>query len=233
MATALKPGPPAIKPRLRGVSHQWAFFISVATGVALVLAAPNGRATAAAAVYAVSVAGLFGASALYHRINWSTVGARRWMRRLDHSMIFLLIAGTYTPFAVLALDGPLATAILVVVWVAALGGIVLKLAWIDAPKWLVAVIYVGIGWVALAAFPQLLSKLGLTATAMAAAGGVLYTAGALVYARQRPDPAPTVFGYHEIFHALVIRGNQHSIQPFGLRRAFVDMLDHRFPADPG
>jgi hemolysin III len=202
MATALKPG--GIKPRLRGVSHQWAFFVSVATGVALVLAAPSGRATAAAAIYAVSVAGLFGASALYHRINWSTAGARRWMRRLDHSMIFLLIAGTYTPFAVLALDGPLATAILVVVWTAALGGIVLKLVWIDAPKWLIALIYVAIGWVALAAFPQLLEKLGVTATAMVAAGGLLYTAGAIVYARQRPDPVPTVFGYHEIFHALVI-----------------------------
>jgi len=202
MATVLKPG--GIKPRLRGVSHQWAFFVSVATGVALVLAAPNGRATAAAAIYAVSVAGLFGASALYHRINWSTAGARRWMRRLDHSMIFLLIAGTYTPFAVLALDGPLATAILVVVWTAALGGIVLKLVWIDAPKWLVALIYVAIGWVALAAFPQLLDKLGVTATAMVAAGGLLYTVGAVVYARKRPDPSPTVFGYHEIFHALVI-----------------------------
>jgi hemolysin III len=202
MATVLKPG--GIKPRLRGVSHQWAFFVSVATGVALVLAAPSGRATAAAAIYAVSVAGLFGASALYHRINWSTAGARRWMRRLDHSMIFLLIAGTYTPFAVLALDGPLATAILVVVWTAALGGIVLKLVWIDAPKWLIALIYVAIGWVALAAFPQLLEKLGVTATAMVAAGGLLYTAGAIVYARRRPDPVPTVFGYHEIFHALVI-----------------------------
>ena len=202
MATALQTG--GIKPRLRGVSHQWAFFVSLVTGAALVLAAPNGRATAAAAVYAGSVAGLFGASALYHRVNWSTAGARRWMRRLDHSMIFLLIAGTYTPFAVLALDGPLATAILVVVWSAALGGIVLKLVWIDAPKWLVALIYVAIGWVALAAFPQLLSKLGVTATAMVAAGGLLYTAGALVYARRRPDPAPTVFGYHEIFHALVI-----------------------------
>ena len=202
MATALQTG--GIKPRLRGVSHQWAFFVSLVTGAALVLAAPNGRATAAAAIYAGSVAGLFGASALYHRVNWSTAGARRWIRRLDHSMIFLLIAGTYTPFAVLALDGPLATAILVVVWSAALGGIVLKLVWIDAPKWLVALIYVAIGWVALAAFPQLLSKLGVTATAMVAAGGLLYTAGALVYARKRPDPAPTVFGYHEIFHALVI-----------------------------
>jgi hemolysin III len=202
MVTALNPG--GIKPRLRGVSHQWAFFVSVATGVALVLAAPNGRATAAVSIYAFSVAGLFGASALYHRINWSTTGARRWMRRLDHSMIFLLIAGTYTPFAVLALHGPLATAILIVVWAAALGGIVLKLAWIDAPKWLVALIYVAIGWVALAAFPQLLDKLGVTATAMVAAGGLLYTVGAIVYARKRPDPSPTVFGYHEIFHALVI-----------------------------
>jgi len=202
MVTALKSG--GVKPRLRGVSHQWAFFVSLVTGGALVLAAPSGRATAAAAIYAVSVAGLFGASALYHRINWSTVKARRWMRRLDHSMIFLLIAGTYTPFAVLALHGPLSTAILVVVWAAAAAGIVLKLVWIDAPKWLVALIYIAIGWVALAAFPQLLSRLGVTATAMVAAGGALYTLGAIVYARQRPDPAPTVFGYHEIFHALVI-----------------------------
>ena len=202
MATALKPR--AVKPRLRGVSHQWAFFVSLVTGAALVLGAPSGRATAAAGIYAFCVAGLFGASALYHRIDWSTAGARRWMRRLDHSMIFMLIAGTYTPFAVLALSGPLATAILVVVWVAALGGIVLKLVWIDAPKWLIALIYVAIGWVALAAFPELLSKLGVTATAMVAAGGVLYTLGAVVYARKRPDPAPAVFGYHEIFHALVL-----------------------------
>jgi hemolysin III len=202
MATALKPG--GVKPRLRGVSHQWAFFVSLITGAALVLAAPSGRATAAAAIYAVSVAGLFGASALYHRINWSTVEARRWMRRLDHSMIFLLIAGTYTPFAVLALHGSLSTAILVVVWAAAAAGIVLKLVWIDAPKWLIALIYIAIGWVALAAFPQLLTRLGVTATAMVAAGGALYTLGAIVYARQRPDPAPTVFGYHEIFHALVV-----------------------------
>jgi hemolysin III len=202
MTAALKPG--GVKPRLRGVSHQWAFFVSLGTGCALVLAAPSGRATMAAAIYAASVAGLFGASALYHRITWSSVSARRWMRRLDHSMIFLLIAGTYTPFAVLALDGPLATAILIVVWAAALGGIVLKLLWIDAPTWVVAVIYVAIGWVALAAFPELLSKLGVTATAMVAAGGFLYTLGAIVYARKRPDPVPAVFGYHEIFHALVI-----------------------------
>jgi hemolysin III len=174
------------------------------TGVALVLAAPSGRAALATAIYAVSVAGLFGASALYHRISWASVKARRWMRRLDHSMIFLLIAGTYTPFALLALRGTLATVILIVVWSAAAAGIVLKLVWIDAPKTLVAIIYVALGWVAVAAFPELIARLGVTATALVAAGGVLYTVGALIYAFQRPDPVPAVFGYHEIFHALVI-----------------------------
>jgi hemolysin III len=197
--------PPLLgKPRLRGVSHQWAFFVSLVLGLALVLAAPAGTARLASAIYAVSVAALFGTSALYHRITWASSAARRWMRRLDHSMIFVLIAGTYTPFAVLVLHGTLSTVILVVVWAGAAGGIVLKLLWIDAPKWLVAVIYVALGWVAVAAFPDLVKELGVTGTAMVAAGGVLYTAGAVVYALRRPDPAPTVFGYHEIFHALVI-----------------------------
>jgi hemolysin III len=195
---------PDLKPRLRGVSHQWAFVVSVLLGVGLVIAAPDAEARLAVAIYAVSVAGLFGTSALYHRITWSSAAARRWMRRLDHAMIFVLIAGTYTPFALLALDGTLATVILVVVWAGALGGIILKLAWIDAPKWLIAGVYVALGWVALAAFPQLYEALGLTATGMVAAGGVLYTLGAVVYARQRPDPSPKVFGYHEVFHLLVI-----------------------------
>jgi hemolysin III len=126
------------------------------------------------------------------------------MRRLDHSMIFLLIAGTYTPFALLVLDGTLAVVILSVVWAGALGGIVLKLVWIDAPKPLVALLYVLLGWVAVAAFPDLLDGLGVTSMVLVAAGGLLYTAGAVVYTLGRPDPVPTVFGYHEIFHALVI-----------------------------
>src|SRR5919201_6572365 len=138
--------PQLAKPRLRGVSHQWAFFVSVATGTALVLAAPAGRATIAAGIYAASVAGLFGASALYHRITWDSMTARRWMRRLDHSMIFLVIAGTYTPFALLVLHGALATAILVAVWGGALAGIIFNLIWVDAPKWLTAVTYVALGW---------------------------------------------------------------------------------------
>jgi hemolysin III len=192
------------KPRLRGVSHQWAFFVSVAIGAALVVAAPAGQPRLAAAIYAISVAGLFGTSALYHRITWASLAARRWMRRLDHSMIFCLIAGTYTPFALLVLEGDLATVILIVVWAGALAGMLMKLVWIDAPKALVAVTYIMLGWVAVAAFPDMIERLGVTATALVVVGGLLYTLGALVYAFQRPDPAPSVFGYHEVFHALVI-----------------------------
>ena len=192
------------KPRLRGVSHQWAFFVSVAIGAALVVMAPSGQPRLAAAIYALSVTALFGTSALYHRVTWASLAARRWMRRLDHSMIFCLIAGTYTPFALLVLDGDLATVILIVVWAGALAGVLMKLVWIDAPKALVAVTYIMLGWVAVAAFPDMIERLGVTATTLVAVGGLLYTLGALVYAFQRPDPAPSVFGYHEVFHALVI-----------------------------
>ncbi len=192
------------KPRLRGVVHQWAFLVACALGAALVLTAPQGRATVAAAIYAGSVAGLFGASALYHRVTWSRAAARAWMRRLDHSMIFVLIAGTYTPFALLVLDGTLATVILLVVWIGAALGIVFKLLWIGAPNWLSAVVYSALGCVSLVTFPELASGLGVVAVVLVAAGGLLYSAGAVVYASQRPDPVPTVFGYHEIFHVLVV-----------------------------
>ena len=181
---------PLPKPRLRGVSHQWAFFFFLVAGAALVVAAPSGKATLAVAIYAVTVAGLFGTSAIYHRITWATEGARRWMRRLDHTMIFFLIAGTYTPFALLVLDGTLATAILVGVWAGALAGVVLNLVWIDSPKWLAAAVYVGLGWVAVIALPELTSELGAGALALVAGGGLLYTAGAVIYALRRPDPSP-------------------------------------------
>jgi hemolysin III len=193
-----------VKPRLRGVSHQWAFFVALVAGVVLVIAAPSGRATLAATIYAISVVAMFGASALYHRIDWKSIGARRWMRRLDHSMIYVLIAGTYTPFALLVLDGGLARGILITVWSGATLGIALKMLWPDTPKWLTAAVYVALGWVAVAAFPELAGELGIAGMALIAGGGALYTAGAIVYALRRPDPAPAVFGYHEIFHVLVI-----------------------------
>ena len=195
--------PRPVKPRLRGVSHRWAFFASLLASVALVLVAPSKRAVAAAMVYALSLSALFGVSALYHEVTWS-VPARRWMRRLDHSMIFLLIAGTYTPFGVLVLPGTLALVVLAVVWGGALLGIALNMVWIDAPKWFSAIVYIALGWVAVVTFPELVSQLGATATGLIVLGGVLYSAGAAVYALRRPDPAPEVFGYHEVFHALVI-----------------------------
>lgn len=192
-----------IKPRLRGVSHQYAFFVAVVAGAVLVVMAPSAEARVACTIYAIGLAGLLGTSALYHRVTWS-VEARRRMRRLDHSMIFVLVAATYTPFALLVFTGAIATVILVVVWAGALAGIVMTLAWIDAPPWLVAVVYVALGWVAVAAFPQMLDKLGVAPTALVVAGGLMYSAGAVIYALERPDPRPEVFGYHEIFHLLVI-----------------------------
>jgi hemolysin III len=195
--------PTPTKPRLRGVFHEYAFFASLACGVGLILAASDGRARVAASIYAVAVSALFGTSALYHRVTWRPT-ARRWMRRLDHSMIFVLIAGTYTPVALLALRGTLASTILIVVWAGALGGIVFKLLWIDAPKWLFAAVYVALGSVTAAILGELPATIGWLGAAGLGVGGLLYTVGAVVYASGRPDPAPRVFGYHEVFHVLVI-----------------------------
>lgn len=193
-----------LKPRLRGVLHQWACACSLPLGVALVIAAETARARIALSVYALSLIGLFAASALYHRINWRSTTARDWMRRLDHSMIFVLIAGSYTPFAMLVLHGPLAIIILVAVWAGALLGLAFNLLWSDAPNWLHATLYVSVGWMAVAALPQLGGAIGLAGMTLLGLGGVLYTLGAVVYTVKRPDPVPAVFGYHEIFHTLVI-----------------------------
>jgi hemolysin III len=192
-----------MKPRLRGVSHQYAFFVAMAAGAALVVLARGAEARVAVAVYALSLSAMFGASALYHRIDWSP-GPRAWLRRLDHSMIYVLVAGTYTPFALLVLEPALGWAILAVVWAGALAGVVLSLVWIDKPRWLSAALYVVLGWVAVVVLPELWDRAGAMAAALLATGGVLYTLGALVYARRRPDPSPRVFGYHEVFHVLVI-----------------------------
>lgn len=193
-----------LKPRLRGVLHQWAFAASVVAGAVLVLEAGSARVRFVMAIYALSVAALFGTSALYHRIDWRTLRARRWMRRLDHTMIFVLIAGSYTPFGLLVLHGTLGAVVLITVWAGALIGAMFKLLWIDAPGWLISAVYVTLGWVAVIATPELLNRLGAVAVGAVALGGVLYSVGAVIYARQRPDPAPKVFGYHELFHLLVI-----------------------------
>jgi hemolysin III len=194
----------AVKPKLRGSSHKWAFFVSLILGVVLILVAKTPKATLAVAIYAVSLSALFGTSALYHGVNWTRPNVRQWMRRLDHSMIFFLIAGTYTPFALLVLNGALATAILIVVWTGAIAGAIIETIWIDHPKWVSALIYMSLGWVAVVAFPDLWSSMGVAGAALVIAGGALYTAGAVVYATQRPNPSPAIFGYHEVFHLLVI-----------------------------
>jgi hemolysin III len=194
----------AVKPKLRGVSHEWAFFISLVFGAGLIFFAKTPKATLAVGIYAVSLSALLGTSALYHRVNWKRPQVRTWMRRLDHSMIFFLIAGTYTPFALLVMHGTLATAILIAVWAGAIAGAIVEMVWIGHPKWVSAAVYLTIGWVAVAAFPELWSGLGPTAALMLAGGGLLYTAGAIVYAVQRPNPSPAIFGYHEVFHAFVL-----------------------------
>jgi hemolysin III len=207
MATAKENAAGAIakvKPKFRGVFHEYAFPVALVAGAALVIAAPDGRAKIAAAIYAFSLAALLGVSALYHRVNWQRPARRRWVRRLDHSMIFLLIAGTVTPFALLVLHGAFANAILIAVWAGAAVGIVVEVVWIDAPKWVTALVYVCVGWIGALAFPAIAIDAGIGAAALIAIGGVLYTTGAVVYARERPDPNPAVFGYHEIFHVLVL-----------------------------
>ena len=191
------------KPLLRGVLHQAAFFISLVAGTLLVAGVGDERRRAVAAVFAVSVAACFGASALYHRVTW-TPRLRPWLRRVDHAGVYLLIAGTYTPVCLLVLHGAWRLAILLTVCIGAGAAIVLKFAWVDAPKWLAVALGIALGWVAVVALPQLAARLDPAAFALLCVGGLAYTAGAIVYARRRPDPLPAVFGYHEVFHALTI-----------------------------
>jgi hemolysin III len=198
------PVPPALgKPLLRGVLHQAAFFSSLVVAPLLILGADGARRTAAAAVFAGAVTACFGSSALYHRVTW-TPRVRLWMRRVDHAGVYLLIAGTYTPVSLLALTGNWRVVVLTIVWAGAAVAIVLKFVWVAAPKWLAAAIGIALGWVAVLALPQLIAHLHPVAVILLVLGGLAYTAGAVVYARGRPDPAPSVFGYHELFHALTI-----------------------------
>jgi hemolysin III len=180
----------------------------MAAGATLVTTAATvvGSVTAvlSCAIYVATVLGLFGISALYHRHKWRSERARARMRRLDHSMIFVFIAGTYTPVCALALSSTTRIVVLSTVWAGALGGVVLQLAWPDAPRWVGVPIYLALGWVAVFVVPDLLHYAGVAALVLILSGGALYTVGALFYALKRPDPWPTTFGYHEFFHAATV-----------------------------
>jgi hemolysin III len=191
------------RPTLRGVLHELAFVVSCVVGVLFVSATPGPRLVAAAA-FATSVTFMLGTSALYHRVSWQRSRARLWMRRADHAGAYLLIAGTYTPVCLISLHGAWRSTVLAVVWSGAALAVLSKVCWVGSPEWLSALIGVALGWAGVGAMPQLARHAGLTATVLLAVGGVVYTAGAVVYARRRPDPVPRVFGYHELFHALTI-----------------------------
>ena len=193
----------ALKPRLRGVLHQAAFAISLITGTALVCLAEGGRARTAATVYAVSVALLFGTSAAYHRGPW-TGRSREVMKRLDHSMIFILIAGTYTPFALLLLQGTARWVVFGLVWGGALAGVVLRNSIRRPARWLFVGIYMLLGWTALGVLPQLADAGGMRVVVLLLVGGLFYSLGAIVYAMKRPNPSPRWFGFHEVFHAFTL-----------------------------
>ena len=195
--------PPAAKPRLRGVSHLYAFFVAIVAAVALVATAPSGTATVGAAIYGITLVGMFGASALYHRPDWSPPMARR-MLQLDHTTIFLLIAGTYTPIGLLATSGTAQNVLLPLVWIVAAGGIIYEWLPVPAPKGYATAVYLALGWIGAFAMVSLWDNAGPEGVLLIAAGGVCYTVGAVVHAAKRPDPWPATFGYHEIFHVLVI-----------------------------
>ncbi len=193
----------APRPLLRGVLHGGAFVASCVIGILFVLAAPDGRLLPALA-FAVSAAVMLGTSTIYHRVRWKRTAARLWMRRADHAGIFLLIAGTYTPVGLISLHGSWRVTILAIVWSGAAAAVLVKMCWVRAPKLFSASFGVLLGWAGVAALPEIVKHDGLAPVILLAAGGLAYTAGAVVYAVKRPDPFPKVFGYHELFHALTI-----------------------------
>jgi len=191
------------KPRYRGTSHFYALFVAVIAAVVLVATAPAGLATFGAAVYATTLVGMFGASELYHRGSWSPSTAKRLLQ-LDHTAIFLLIAGTYTPSALLAMEGRTRAVTLGAVWLIACAGIVFEWLPVRAPRGYVTTVYLALGWIGVFSFRPLYDATGWTGVLLVAGGGLCYTVGAIVHAARKPDPWPETFGYHEIFHLLVI-----------------------------
>jgi hemolysin III len=193
--------------------HQFAFIAWIPAGLVLVAVAPTAAARAAAMVFALSLIALYGTSAAYHRLPWSD-RALRWMKRLDHSMIYVLIAGTYTPFSLLVLHGTWSVAMLSIVWTGAALGVGLKIASVDRMiaggrrlNAAAGALYVILGWLGILTLPQIVRGLPWPGTMLLFLGGVFYTVGAFIFARRKPDPVPAVFGYHEVWHSMVIGGS--------------------------
>jgi hemolysin III len=191
------------KPRLRGWLHAGTFPLAVIAGVVLITLAPTTAGRVSATIYTVTAALLFGTSAAYHRGSWSprTQGV---LKRLDHSNIFLIIAGTYTPFAALLLPSGRARVLLFIVWGGAVGGVLFRVLWVGAPRWLYTPVYIALGWVAVIYLPDFLRQGGVALLSLVVIGGLLYTVGGVVYGVKRPDPSPRWFGFHEIFHACTV-----------------------------
>ena len=190
-------------PLLRGVLHQWAFFFALGAAAVLVALSPAGTPRLAAIVYGAGLCLMLAASALYHRLKCSP-RTRSLLCRIDHSAIYVFMAASYTPVALLVLEGTTRWVVLTSVWAGALGGVALSVAWVTAPRLLFALSYLALGWVMVVAFPELLARLELTPILLFGAGGLLYSAGAVIYAARWPAPWPRTFGFHEVFHALVI-----------------------------
>lgn len=193
------------RPLLRGVLHEVALGAALVVGTLLIVGASPGRASVAAAVFASSVAVMLTMSTLYHRVTWQQ-RARLWMRRGDHAGIYLLIAGSYTPIGLISLRGTLEIVMLALVWSGAAIAAATRLFWAEAPNWISAVLALGLGWIGVVALPELWHQAGWVAVTLILLGGAAYSAGAVVYIRHKPDPAPRVFGYHEVFHALTLIG---------------------------
>ncbi|MBD0020476.1 hemolysin III family protein [Gordonia pseudamarae] len=193
-----------IKPRLRGVIHSYAAVVAAFAGAGVVVGAAalrDAAATLACTVYAITIVGLFAVSAFYHRLSWKSPRAHVRMKRADHSMIFLFIAGTYTPFCLMALPSPVNWWVLAVVWAGAISGVTLKIAWPGSPRWLGVSLYILLGWVIIAVSPTLVDHSSAAVLVLLAVGGVFYSVGGVLYAAKWPDPWPSSFGHHEVFHA--------------------------------
>lgn len=193
----------AVKPKLRGWLHAGMAPLAMAAGIVLVALAPNEHARIGAGIFALTAVLLFGTSAVYHRGHW-TPRVERLLKRMDHSNIFLIIAGTYTPFAVTLLNRHQATTLLLIVWGGAALGVAFRVFWVGAPRWLYTPVYVALGWVAIFYFGPLMRSGGVAVVTLIAVGGLLYTLGAVVYGTKRPNPSKRWFGFHEVFHSFTI-----------------------------